>query len=314
VLGYIAQRLLQTIPVLFVVSVTVFSLVHLIPGDPVQVMAGESQDPEVVAAMRHDLGLDRPIYEQYVTWLGNALRGDLGNSVRTRQPVTEMIIERAGPTLQLTVIALLLALAVSLPAGAIAATRRNSGVDVSATTVSLFGVSMPNFLIALLLIFIFAIKLGWLPTSGYVSILEEPVRGVKSLVLPAITVSMAMAAVITRTTRSSMLESLGQDYVRTARAKGLADRHVIVSHAMRNAMIPVITVVGLQIGNLIAGAVITEYIFSIPGIGRLIVDSIFARDYPVVQGVVLFTALGYILANLLADLLYAVLDPRIRLG
>jgi peptide/nickel transport system permease protein len=173
---------------------------------------------------------------------------------------------------------------------------------------------MPNFLIALLLIFIFAIKLGWLPTSGYVSIFEEPVRGIKSLVLPAITVSMAMAAVITRTTRSSMLESLSQDYVRTARAKGLADRHVVVSHAMRNAMIPVITVVGLQIGNLIAGAVITEYVFAIPGIGRLIVDSIFARDYPVVQGVVLFTALGYILANLLADLLYAVLDPRIRLG
>jgi peptide/nickel transport system permease protein len=314
VLGYISQRLLQTIPVLFVVSVTVFSLIHLIPGDPVQVMAGESQDPEVIAAMRHDLGLDRPLYEQYLSWLGNALRGDLGNSVRTRQPVTEMIFERAGPTLQLTVIALLLALAVALPAGAIAATRRDSGVDVSATTVSLFGVSMPNFLIALLLIFIFAIKLGWLPTSGYVSIFEEPVRGIKSLVLPAITVSMAMAAVITRTTRSSMLESLSQDYVRTARAKGLADRHVVVSHAMRNAMIPVITVVGLQIGNLIAGAVITEYVFAIPGIGRLIVDSIFARDYPVVQGVVLFTALGYILANLLADLLYAVLDPRIRLG
>jgi len=314
VLRFIAQRLLQTIPVLLVVSVTVFSLIHMIPGDPVQVMVGDSQDPEVVAAIRHDLGLDRPLYVQYVSWLGDALRGDLGMSIRTRQPVTEIVVERAQPTLQLTMVALLMALSVALPMGIIAATRRNSGIDVGATTFALLGVSMPNFLIGLLLIFVFAIKLGWLPTSGYASVFDEPVRGLKFLILPALTIGMAMAAVITRITRSSLLESLDQDYVRTARSKGLLERRVVIGHALRNAMIPVVTVVGLQIGNLIAGAVITEYIFAIPGVGRLIVDSIFARDYPVLQGVVLFTAIGFILANLLADLMYAALDPRIRLG
>lgn len=313
-LRFIAKRLLQTFPVLLVVSVTVFSLIHLIPGDPVQVMVGESQDPEVVAAIRHDLGLDRPLYIQYVSWLGNALRGDFGMSIRTHQPVTEVVAERARPTLQLTALALLIALCVALPVGILAATRRNSGIDVGATTFALLGVSMPNFLIALLLIFVFAIKLQWLPTSGYVSIFQDPVRGLKLLVLPAVTIGMAMAAVITRMTRSSLLEALDQDYVRTARSKGLVERRVVVGHALRNAMIPVITVVGLQIGNLIAGAVITEYVFAIPGVGRLIVDSIFARDYPVLQGVVLFTAIGFILANLLADLMYAALDPRIRLG
>jgi peptide/nickel transport system permease protein len=313
VLRFIAQRLLQTIPVLLVVSVTVFSLIHLIPGDPVQVMVGESQDPEVVAAIRHDLGLDRPLYIQYITWLGNALRGDLGTSIRTHQPVAEIVVERAQPTMQLTVVALLIALSIAVPVGILAATRRNSGIDMSATTGALLGVSMPNFLIGLLLIFIFAIKLRWLPTSGYVSVFEEPVRGLKSLILPALTIGMAMAAVTTRMIRSSLLESLDQDYVRTARAKGLVEWRVVIGHALRNAMIPVVTVVGLQIGNLIAGAVITEYIFAIPGVGRLIVDSIFARDYPVLQGVVLFTAIGFILANLLADLTYAALDPRIRL-
>ena len=313
-LRFIAKRLLQTVPVLLVVSVTVFSLIHLIPGDPVQVMVGESQDPEVVAAIRHDLGLDRPLYIQYASWLGNALRGDLGMSIRTHQPVTEVVAERARPTLQLTALALLIALGVALPVGVLAATRRNSGIDVSATTVALLGVSMPNFLIALLLIFVFAIKLQWLPTSGYVSVFQEPVRGLRFLILPALTIGMAMAAVITRMTRSSLLEALDQDYVRTARSKGLVERRVVVGHALRNAMIPVVTVVGLQIGNLIAGAVITEYVFAIPGVGRLIVDSIFARDYPVLQGVVLFTAIGFILANLLADLMYAALDPRIRLG
>ena len=313
-LRFIAKRLLQTFPVLLVVSVTVFSLIHLIPGDPVQVMVGESQDPEVVAAIRHDLGLDRPLYIQYATWLGNALRGDFGMSIRTHQPVTEVVAERARPTLQLTALALLIALCVALPVGILAATRRNSGIDVGATTFALLGVSMPNFLIALLLIFVFAIKLQWLPTSGYVSVFQDPVRGLKLLVLPAVTIGMAMAAVITRMTRSSLLEALDQDYVRTARSKGLVERRVVVGHALRNAMIPVITVVGLQIGNLIAGAVITEYVFAIPGVGRLIVDSIFARDYPVLQGVVLFTAIGFILANLLADLMYAALDPRIRLG
>ena len=313
-LRFIAKRLLQTFPVLLVVSVTVFSLIHLIPGDPVQVMVGESQDPEVVAAIRHDLGLDRPLYIQYVSWLGNALRGDFGMSIRTHQPVTEVVAERARPTLQLTALALLIALCVALPVGILAATRRNSGIDVGATTFALLGVSMPNFLIALLLIFVFAIKLQWLPTSGYVSVFQDPVRGLKLLVLPAVTIGMAMAAVITRMTRSSLLEALDQDYVRTARSKGLVERRVVVGHALRNAMIPVVTVVGLQIGNLIAGAVITEYVFAIPGVGRLIVDSIFARDYPVLQGVVLFTAIGFILANLLADLMYAALDPRIRLG
>ncbi|MCC6314506.1 MAG: ABC transporter permease [Thermomicrobiales bacterium] len=313
-IGFLVQRLIGTIPVLLLVSLTVFSLMHLIPGDPVQVMAGEVQDPETLARLRADLGLDRPLYVQYAAWLGNAVRGDLGKSIRTREPVTDVVLQRLRPTLQLSAIAMLLAGVVAFPAGILSATRRNSRIDAIATAFALLGVSMPNFLVGLLLIFAFSMKLGWLPTSGYVDIFADPIAGLRSLALPAITLGMALTAVIMRMTRSSLLESLSQDYVRTARAKGLVERRVVIRHGLRNALLPIVTVVGLQVGNLLAGAVITEYIFAIPGIGRLIVDSVFARDYPVMQGVVLLSVIGFIASNLVADLLYASLDPRIRLS
>jgi peptide/nickel transport system permease protein len=309
---FIAQRLLSTIPVLLLVSLGVFSLIHVIPGDPVQVMAGESQDPEVVANLRHQLGLDRPLYAQYASWLGHAVRGDLGRSIRTNKPVLSIIAERARPTLELSVFAMILALLVALPIGVLSATHRNSPIDAIGTSFAVFGISMPNFVIGLILIFVFAVRLGWLPTSGFVDVFHDPVQGLRSLLLPGITLALQLTAIIARMTRSTLLESLGQDYIRTARAKGLTEHAVVLRHAFRNALIPVVTVVGLQIGGLLAGAVITEFIFSIPGIGSLIIDSIFSRDFPVVQGVVLVTALGFIASNLVADLLYAVLDPRIR--
>jgi peptide/nickel transport system permease protein len=309
---FIAQRLLSTIPVLLLVSIGVFSLIHLIPGDPVQVMAGESQDPEVVANLRHQLGLDRPLYEQYVTWLGRALRGDLGRSIRTNKPVLSIIAERARPTLELSVFAMIVALLVALPIGVLSATHRNSPIDAIGTSFAVFGISMPNFVIGLILIFVFAVRLGWLPTSGFVDIFDDPVAGLRSLALPGVTLALQLTAIVARMTRSTLLEALGQDYIRTARAKGLTEHSVVLRHAFRNALIPVVTIVGLQIGGLLAGAVITEFIFAIPGIGSLIIDSIFSRDFPVVQGVVLVTALGFIASNLVADLLYAVLDPRIR--
>jgi peptide/nickel transport system permease protein len=287
---------------------------HLIPGDPVQVMAGEVQDPETIARIRADLGLDRPLYVQFAVWLGNAVQGDLGTSIRSREPVLDIILTRLRPTLQLSALAMIIALLVAIPVGVLSATRRNSRLDSAATAFALLGVCMPNFLIGLLLIFTFSVRLGWLPTSGYVDPFRDPWAGLRSLLLPAITLGMALAAVIMRMTRSSLLEALGQEYIRTARAKGINEKRVVLLHALRNALIPIVTVIGLQVGNLIAGAVITEYIFAIPGIGRLIVDSIFGRDYPVLQGVVLLTVIGFILSNLLADILYAMLDPRIRLG
>jgi peptide/nickel transport system permease protein len=314
VIAFVAKRLVGTIPVLLLVSLTIFSLMHLIPGDPVQVMAGEVQDPETIARIRADLGLDRPLYVQFAVWLGNAVQGDLGTSIRSREPVLDIILTRLRPTLQLSALAMIIALLVAIPVGVLSATRRNSRLDSAATAFALLGVCMPNFLIGLLLIFTFSVRLGWLPTSGYVDPFRDPWAGLRSLLLPAITLGMALAAVIMRMTRSSLLEALGQEYIRTARAKGINEKRVVLLHALRNALIPIVTVIGLQVGNLIAGAVITEYIFAIPGIGRLIVDSIFGRDYPVLQGVVLLTVIGFILSNLLADILYAMLDPRIRLG
>ena len=274
---------------------------------------GEIQDPEAIARIRADLGLDRPLHVQFVVWLGNAVQGDLGTSIRTREPVIDMVLTRLRPTLQMSGLAMLIALVVAIPVGVLSATRRNSRLDSVATAFALLGVCMPNFLIGLLLIFTFSVKLGWLPTSGYVDPFDDPMQGLRSLMLPAITLGMALAAVIMRMTRSSLLEALGQDYIRTARAKGIVEQRVVLRHALRNALIPIVTVIGLQVGNLIAGAVITEYIFAIPGIGRLIVDSIFGRDYPVLQGVVLLTVIGFLISNLLTDILYATLDPRIRL-
>src|SRR6266404_3221291 len=272
----VLRRLGATVPVLLLVTAGVFLLLHLTPGDPIDVMMAESVDATVKETLRRDLGLDRPIYVQYAAWMDRLLRGDLGRSIRNGEPVLENVSRRLRPSLELACLAM---------------------------TISL---------LVLLLIFFFGVTLRWLPISGYTDPLEEPWNGVRSLALPAITLGLALAAVITRTLRSSLLEALAEDYVRTARAKGLSEWRVIWSHVLKNALIPVVTVLGLQLGTLIGGAVITEYVFALPGVGRLVVDAVFARDYPLVQGVVLLIAVGFILSNLIVDVLYGWIDPRIR--
>ncbi len=308
----ILRRLIATIPVLLLVTAGVFALIHLTPGDPIDAMMAESVDDSVKRQLRSDLGLDRPLYLQYATWMGRLLHGDLGRSIRNREPVIENVGRRIKPSLQLAGLAMAISLLVATPIGILSAARRNSALDRVGTSFALFGICMPNFLIALLLIFLFGVTLRWLPISGYVDPMEEPWEGLRSLALPAITLGLALAAVITRTLRSSMLEALSEDYIRTARAKGLSEGAVIRAHALKNALIPVVTVLGLQLGTLIGGAVITEYVFALPGVGRLVVDAVFARDYPLVQGVVLLIAVGFILSNLMVDLLYGWIDPRIR--
>ena len=308
----ILHRIAATIPVLLLVTAGVFTLIHLTPGDPIDAMMAESVDDSVKQRLRQDLGLDRPLYLQYASWMGRLLQGDLGRSIRNQEPVIENVARRIKPSLQRAGLAMAISLLVATPIGILSAARRNSAVDRLGTSFALFGICMPNFLIALLLIFVFGVTLRWLPISGYVDPWEEPWDGVRSLALPAITLGLALAAVITRTLRSSMLEALSEDYVRTARAKGLSDGAVVRRHALRNALIPVVTVLGLQLGTLVGGAVITEYVFALPGVGRLVVDAVFARDYPLVQGVVLLIAAGFIVSNLAVDLLYGWIDPRIR--
>jgi len=308
----ILRRLLATIPVLLLVTAGVFALIHLTPGDPIDAMMAESVDDSVKRELRRDLGLDRPLYLQYATWMGRLLQGDLGRSIRNSEPVIQNVGRRIKPSLQLAGLAMAISLLVATPIGILSAARRNSTLDRVGTSFALFGICMPNFLLALLLIFLFGVTLRLLPISGYVDPLEEPWEGLRSLALPAITLGLALAAVITRTLRSSMLEALSEDYIRTARAKGLGDGAVIRRHALKNALIPVVTLLGLQLGTLIGGAVITEYVFALPGVGRLVVDAVFARDYPLVQGVVLLIAVGFILSNLAVDLLYGWIDPRIR--
>ncbi|HXD94971.1 MAG TPA: ABC transporter permease [Candidatus Acidoferrum sp.] len=308
----VLQRLAATVPVLLLVTAGVFALLHLTPGDPIDAMMAESADATAKASLRAELGLDRPLHVQYVAWMGRLLRGDLGHSIRNGEPVLENVSRRIRPSLQLALLAMAISLLVAFPVGIASAVRRNTSVDRVGTTFALFGICMPNFLLALLLIFLFGVTLRWLPISGYVDPAEELVDGLRSLALPAVTLGLALAAVVTRTLRSSMLEALTEDYVRTARAKGLSEWRVVRGHVLRNALIPVVTVLGLQLGTLIGGAVITEYVFALPGIGRLVVDGVFARDYPLVQGVVLLIAVGFIASNLVVDLLYGLIDPRIR--
>lgn len=309
---FILGRLLAIVPVLVLVTAGVFFLIHLTPGDPIDAMMAESADPSVKAALSRQLGLDQPIHVQYLRWMGGVLRGDLGRSIRNNQPVIEDVGRRIRPSVELALLAILIALVVAFPLGILSAARRNTPVDGAGTTFALIGICMPNFLIALLLIFLFGVTLRWLPVSGYTDPLEDPVNGLRSLTLPAITLGLALGAVITRTLRSSLIEALSEDYVRTGRAKGLPEGAIVGRHALKNGLIPVVTVLGLQLGGLIGGAVITEYVFALPGVGRLVVDAVFARDYPLVQGVVLLIALAYIATNLLVDLVYGLLDPRIR--
>jgi peptide/nickel transport system permease protein len=308
---FLAGRMLGTAPVLLILSVGVFLMLHLTPGDPVQIMLGQDADPASVAALRSQLGLDQPLPIQYVRWVANVARGDLGHSIRTNQPVLEAIVSRLPVTIELSVLALLLSLAIGLPAGVVAAIRRNSSVDLASTGLALVGVSLPSFFLGILLILVFALWLRWVPPSGYTPLVQDPLMNLKQMFMPALALGAALAGIVARIMRSSLLEVLGTDYMRTARAKGLSEQGSVVSHGLKNALLPVVTVVGLQVGALLGGAILIETIFALPGVGRLAVDSIFARDFPIVQGVVLFLALVRVVSNLMADVLYARLDPRI---
>jgi peptide/nickel transport system permease protein len=303
---FLTRRLLLLVPVALGVLTLVFLLVHLIPGDPVEIMLGEGATTADLENLRHQLGLDRPITVQYAHYLKGLLRGDLGRSLSYGEPVAALIAGRLWPTLLLTGASMLVALLIALPAGVAGAVKQNSPADHLLTFLALLGVSMPNFWLGPLLIIFFSIQLGWLPVSG--------MEGPASLILPAITLGTALAAVLTRMIRSSLLEELGEEYVRAARAKGLAENRVLFKHALRNAMIPVLTVIGLQFGSLLTGAIITETIFSWPGLGQLLIRSITCRDFPLVQGCILTISITYIAVNLLTDLAYAWLDPRIKLS
>ncbi len=308
---YVVRRLALMVPVAFLVTVIVFTLLRLSPGDPVLVYAGEERDPESLDFLRHQLGLDQPLPVQYVAWLEHAVQGDLGRSIRTRQPVLEAITERLPKTVELGAAAFLISVTLALSVGTLAALKRNSPIDLLATGFTVAGVSLPNFYLGIILILVFGLLFRLLPPGGYADFVENPFDNLKRLILPAITLATASTAVNLRQVRSSLLDVLGQDYMRTARAKGLRERAIVVGHAMKNALIPVVTIFGLQIGALIEGAIITETIFFWPGIGKLAVDSITGRDYPVVQGIVLMSALSFMLSTLAVDLLYAWLDPRI---
>lgn len=309
---YLGGRLLSLIPILLGVTLLVFLLIHLIPGDPAATMLGPEAGNDAVEAMRREMGLDRPLLVQYTTWMGKVLRGDLGRSLHARAPVVELLRDKFWATFQLGLFATLLSLSIAIPAGVLSAVKKNSLGDYLATLLSLFGVSLPNFWLGISLIIFFSLHLRWFPASGYLPFLEDPVQNLRQAVLPSITLGLSLAAVVARQTRSAMLEVLREDYVRTARAKGLPERIVIFRHALKNGMIPIVTVVGLQIGRILGGVVITETIFAWPGLGKLVVDSIFARDFPAVQAVTLMMAFGFVMINLVVDLLYGYLDPRIR--
>jgi peptide/nickel transport system permease protein len=301
---FLLRRLLLTVPVLLGVATLVFSLIHLIPGDPAQVMLGDAASPEDVTALRHRLGLDRPLYAQYGAFLGGAVRGDLGTSLRTEEPVVSAIAERMPATFELAFASMVIALLVAIPLGIAAAVHAGSGVDHAATTIALLGISMPNFWLGPLLAIVFSIWLGWFPVSG---------RGTAGhLVLPAITLGAPLAAVLARITRASVIEELRELYVLAAEARGVSRWRAILAHAFRNSLIPIVTVLGLQFGSVLTGAVITETIFAWPGVGRLLIQSINFRDYPLVQGCILLIAMTYVSMNLLVDVLYGFLDPRIR--
>jgi peptide/nickel transport system permease protein len=313
-LEFLARRLLQILPTLVFVSMLIFGLQQLLPGDPAQILAGEEQDPSVIAHLRLKLHLDEPLPLRYAYWMGGVLRGDLGESVRTQQPVLELVLQKLPVTLQLASMAMCIALLIGIPAGIIAAVKRGTAWDTLANAVSLWGISTPNFWLGILMILLFSVHLGWLPASGYVSPFEDLKANLAALIMPSFVLGNGIAGVLMRHTRSAMLQVLSQDYITTARSKGLLERTVILKHALRNALTPVITLGALELGTLLSGAVLTEQIFSIPGFGKLIVDAVFSRDYAVVQGVVLVTASAYITLSLLADLAYFAANPKLRDG
>jgi len=312
VLTFLGNRLLQLIPTLFFVSVIIFSLQQLLPGDPATIMAGEERDPAVIEQIRRQYRLDQPIPIQYFYWVKGVLTGDLGESMRIKKPVRELILEKLPVTLQLAAMAIVIALTIGVSAGIVSAVKKGTVWDYAANVFALWGLSTPNFWLGIMMIFLFSVELGWLPASGYVPLTEDWRQSLASTIMPAFVLGNAIAAVLMRHTRSAMLQALGSDYVRTARAKGLFERSVVLKHAMRNALTPVITLGALELGTLLSGAVLTEQIFTIPGFGKLIVDAVFNRDYAVVQGVVLVTATIYIALNLLADIAYVLVNPRLR--
>jgi peptide/nickel transport system permease protein len=311
VTAYILRRLLLMLPVAFGVTVGVFMLIHLSPGDPALIIVGEDRSPQAIAEIHRELGMDQPLYVQYVIWLNHIVHGDWGRSITTHEPVSRAIVERLPATLELGITALIWSLLVAIPLGTIAAVRRGSLVDQVATGVTVAGVSIPNFFIGIVLIFVLSVTLRLFPFGGYVPLLQNPLESLRHVALPAIALGTAGAAINMRFTRSSMIEVLNLDYIRTAWAKGASWRRVVFVHALKNALIPVVTIVGIQIGGIIEGAVVTETVFTWPGVGRLAVESIFNRDYTVVQGIVLLAAFSYMFANLLVDVVYAWLDPRI---
>ncbi len=302
---FISIRVLLALPALWLIVTMVFLLAHIVPGDPVQQMLGEGARPEDLQQLRHTLGLDLPLPTQYGKYLAHVIHGDLGESIRFQQPVASMILSHYPATLELAIVALLVCAAIGIPAGMMAAQRRGTSVDHAIGVLTLLGLSVPNFALGPILMLMFSVILGWLPVSGR--------GGISHLILPSITLGAALAAILTRMVRSSVIEELSSDYVRTARAKGLSDSAVLFRHAFRNALIPILTILGLQFGTLLAGTIVTESIFSWPGIGRLSVQAIQARDYPLLQGCILLIAVSYVMVNLFTDLVYALADPRVRL-
>ena len=309
---YLIQRLAISAVTLVLISLIVFTGVRLIPGDPARVMAGTDADEAGLAEIRAKYGLNDPIPVQYLRWVGLALRGDLGESIRTRESVVKTVARKLPITVELACFAILIALMIAIPVGVLSAVRRNTFWDYLANSLSLCGLSVPSFWLGIMLILLLSVRLGWLPASGFVSFLQEPAANLQRMIMPAFVLGVTLAAVLMRQTRNSMIEVLSADYIRTAYSKGLAGRAVVFRHAIRNGLIPVVTILGLQTGALMSGAVVTEQIFVVPGFGRLIVEAVFTRDYPLVQGVVLITASSYVLINLLVDMSYTLLDPRIR--
>jgi peptide/nickel transport system permease protein len=310
--SYIGKRLLVAIPTLLIISIFVFSLQKLLPGDPVLAMAGEERDPQTIEYLREKYHLNDPVPVQYIRWVGDALQGDLGISLKTKQPVLTLIGDKLPVTIQLAVMSIFFAFVIGIPMGILAAVKKNTPLDYIANVVALSGLSIPNFWLGIMLILLISVKLGWLPASGYRPFLDDPLLSIQTMLMPAFVLGNALAATLMRHTRSAMLSVLSADYIRTARAKGLSERSVVLEHSFRNAVLPIVTLSALLFGELLAGAVLTEQIFTIPGFGKLIVDAVFTRDYAVVQGVVLCTAVGFILMNLVADVAYVLLNPRMR--
>ena len=308
---YVLRRLLAVIPVMLVVATVAFVLIHLAPGDPASVIAGPYAAADDVAKLRHQLGLDEPLPVQLVRWYGRLLRGDLGNSIFLRRPVTEAILDRLEPTLLLTTWATIIAVLIGVPAGIVSARHHNTAIDQSLMGLALVGLSIPNFLLGLLMILVFGVWLGWLPVAGYVPLDSGLWPNLRSLLMPSLALGLVQSALIARITRSSMLDVLREQFVLTGRAKGLSERVVVYKHALKNAIIPTLTVIGITFALLIGGAVVIETVFNIPGLGRLIISAVLRRDYPVIQGVVLLIALTYTAVNLLVDLAYLAVDPRV---